>query len=95
MRNGTHIPTKIAPALDIGADIHRGLANVYATCPFCGGNYVAGYLTDRAKREHGFHDDEPHAWIGHTQPHCDRFQANARAFLTAANKLARDRRQLT
>jgi|HubBroStandDraft_3_1064219.scaffolds.fasta_scaffold21589_6 hypothetical protein len=79
---------------DVGKGIDRKLGTVTATCPFCGGRYAAGYL-DAESRDQTKPEGEPQATIRHSAPPCPRFLLNARQFLSAANKLARDRRQLT
>lgn len=79
---------------DLAKGIDRKLGSVIATCPFCGGTYAAGYL-DADSRDTSKPEGEPQATIRHSAPPCLRFLENARRFLTAANALAKDRRQLT
>ncbi len=79
---------------ELGQGIDRKLGSVTATCPFCGGKYAAGYL-DTAARDRTKPDGEPQATIRHSAPPCPRFLLNARQYLSDANKLARDRKQLT
>ena len=98
--------TQATPAIDVagstlldvvqelGQGIDRELGSVTATCPFCGGQYAAGYL-DAASRDRTLPAWEPLATIRHSAPPCPRFLLNAQQYLRDANKLARDRRQLT
>jgi hypothetical protein len=79
---------------ELGQGIDRELGSVTATCPFCGGTYAAGYL-DAVSRDRTKPDGEPQSTIRHSAPPCLRFLLNARQYLGDANKLARDRRQLT